>query len=307
VFGYTAEEMIGRSIMTLIPTGRHDEEPEILGRIRRGDRIEHYETVRRRKDGTLIDVALTVSPIKDASGKIVGASKIARDVTEQKQAQERHELLTREIHHRTKNLFAVVHAVVARSFMGKLTVRDAEEAVLSRLRSLAQTHVMLIDKEWQGADLAEVVRSEVSPHADRVRVEGPKLMLSAKAAQNFALAVHELATNAAKYGAFSNAAGRVDIGWSVVKSNGSGSFKFRWQERGGPPVSPPVQKGFGSVVLEQVMAEYFETPPKVDFAPAGVTYEINGSLDSIAADDPPPPPPKAAAPSKTKRPSPSRV
>jgi PAS domain S-box-containing protein len=309
VFGYTAEEMIGRSITTLIPDGRHNEEPEILGRIRRGDSVEHYETVRRRKDGTLIDVALTVSPVKDASGKIVGASKIARDVTEQKQAQERQELLTREIDHRTKNLFAVVHAVVARSFMGKRTVKDAEEAVLSRLRSLAQTHVMLIDKEWHGADLAEVLRSELSPHSDRVRMAGPKLLLSAKAAQNFALAVHELATNAAKYGALSNAAGRVDIGWSVINSNGSGSFKFRWQERGGPPVSPPTQKGFGTVVLEQVMAEYFETPPQVDFAPTGVSYEINGSLDAIAADGPPAPPPKAAAaPSpRAKRASPSNV
>ena len=286
VFGYAAEEMIGKPILTLIPEGRHNEESEILERIRSGKRVDHYETVRRRKDGGLIDVSLAVSPIKDALGNIVGASKIARDITEHKQAEKRHELLTREIHHRTQNLFAVVHAVVARSFAGKLTVKDAEEAVLSRLRSLAQTHVMLIDKQWQGADLAEVVRSEVSPHADRVRVEGPKLVLSAKAAQNFALAVHELATNAAKYGALSNATGRVDIGWSVVKSNGSGTFTFRWQERGGPPVSPPKQKGFGSVVLEQVMAEYFEAPPQVDFAPAGVSYEINGSLDAIAPDEP---------------------
>ena len=173
VFGYTAEEMIGKSITALIPDGRHDEEPEILARIRRGERVEHYETVRQRKDGTLIDVSLTVSPVKDASGKIVGASKIARDVTEQKQAQERQELLTREIQHRTKNLFAVVHAVVSRSFVGKYTVKDAEEAVMSRLRSLAQTHVMLIDKEWQGADLGEIVRVEMSPYAGRVQVEGP--------------------------------------------------------------------------------------------------------------------------------------
>jgi PAS domain S-box-containing protein len=295
VFGYAAEEMIGKPILTLIPEGRHNEESEILERIRSGKRVDHYETVRRRKDGGLIDVSLAVSPLKDALGNIVGASKIARDITEHKQAEKRHELLTREIHHRTQNLFAVVHAVVARSFAGKLTVKDAEEAVLSRLRSLAQTHVMLIDKQWQGADLAEVVRSEVSPHADRVRVEGPKLVLSAKAAQNFALAVHELATNAAKYGALSNATGQVDIGWSVVKSNGSGSFTFRWQERGGPPVSPPKQKGFGSVVLEQVMAEYFEAPPQVDFAPAGVSYEISGSLDAIAPDEP------ASLPSKARR------
>jgi len=189
--------------MTLVPPDRHDEEPEILERIRRGERFDHYETVRQRKDGRLVDISLTVSPLKDAAGKVVGASKIARDITERKQAQARNELLTREIQHRTKNLFAVVQAVVARSFSGKQTAKEAESAVVDRLRSLAQTHVMLMDKEWQGANLAEVVRAEMSPFADRVQVEGPDLVLTAKAAQHFALALHELATNAAKYGALS--------------------------------------------------------------------------------------------------------
>ena len=261
IFGYTADEMIGRSILTLIPPDRHNEEFEILERIRRGERIEHYETVRQRKEGTLIDVSLTVSPLRDAAGRVVGASKIARDITERKLAEARHELLTREIQHRTKNLFVVVQAVVARSFAGKQTVTEAESAVVDRLRSLAQTHVMLIDKEWQGADLAEVVRTEMSPYADRVQIEGPDLLITAKAAQNFALALHELATNAVKYGALSNATGRVHISWSTSKPNGTPVFAFRWQERGGPPVSPPAHKGFGSVVLEQVMAGYSDVPP----------------------------------------------
>jgi len=125
----------------------------------------------------------------------------------------------------------------------------------------------------------------MSPYAERVRVEGPKLVLSAKAAQNFALALHELATNAAKYGALSNTTGRVEIVWSVLKSDGSGSFAFRWLERNGPPVSPPKQKGFGSVVLEQVMGEYFDAPPRIDFAAGGVSYEISGSLDGVTADE----------------------
>jgi PAS domain S-box-containing protein len=254
IFGYSADEIIGRPIETLVPSDRHNEEPEILERIRRGERIEHYETVRRRKDGSLIDVSLTVSPLKDSAGKVVGASKIARDITERKQAQARNELLSREIQHRTQNLFAVVQAVVARSFAGKQTVKEAEAAVVDRLHSLAQTHVMLIDKQWQGADLAEVVRTEMSPYADRVHVEGSGLFLNAKAAQNFALALHELATNAAKYGALSNATGRVHISWSTSTSKGVPLFAFRWQERGGPPVSPPTNKGFGSAVLEQVMA-----------------------------------------------------
>ncbi len=280
LFGYRSDEVIGKSVKILIPADRQNEEPDILERIRRGKRIEHYETVRLRRDGSLIPISLTVSPVKVA-GKIRGASKIARDITERKQAEARQALLTSELHHRTKNLFAVVLAVVSRSFVGKRTVKGAEMAVLNRLRSFAQTHVMLIEKEWQGADIAEVVRSEMSPYAGRVTIEGPSLVLISQAAQNFALALHELATNAAKYGALSNSTGQVRISWSVFKPNGHRLFTFRWQERGGPRVTPPQQKGFGTTVLEQVMAEYFETPPRIDYAESGVIYELNGSLEAI--------------------------
>jgi two-component sensor histidine kinase len=153
--------------------------------------------------------------------------------------------------------------------------------VSDRLHSLAQTHAILLDQDWQGADLAEVVRTEMGPYADRVSIEGPSLMLTAQAAQNFALALHELATNAAKYGALSNLTGRVNINWSVLKPNGYRQFIFRWQEQGGPQVTPPVGKGFGSAVLEQVMAEYFENPPQIEFAANGVGYEVIGSLEAI--------------------------
>jgi two-component sensor histidine kinase len=219
--------------------------------------------------------------VKDTAGEIVGASKIARDISEKKQAQARQELLTREIEHRTRNLFAVVLAVVSRSFAGRHNVKDAEAAVVSRLSSLAQTHVMLIDKEWQSADLAEVVRAEMGPYGDRVQVEGASVMLQASAAQGFALALHELATNAAKYGALSNATGRVHISWSKLASNGSNRFTFRWQESGGPLVIPPTRKGFGSVVLEEAMAEHFDVPPRINFSIAGVTYELSGALDAL--------------------------
>jgi PAS domain S-box-containing protein len=284
LFGYTAAEAIGQPVTILIPPERHNEEPEILARIRRGERVDHYETVRLRKDGVPIDISLTVSPVKDVSGKVVGASKIARDITEHKQAQERQVLLAQEIHHRTKNLFAVVHAVVSRSFSGNRSVEDAKKAVLDRLHSLAQTHAMLIEKEWQGADIAEVVRTELSPYVGRATIEGPSIALSPKAAQNFALAVHELATNAAKYGALSNLAGHVHVSWSVPRPNDSRLFTFCWQERGGPEVMPPARKGFGSAVLEQVMAEYFDTPPQIEYARDGVRYELTGSLDAIAVE-----------------------
>jgi PAS domain S-box-containing protein len=281
MFGFAADEMIGRSIKTIIPPDRHGEEVEILGQIRRGEPVRSFWTVRQRKNGDLIDISLTVSPLKDAEGRVVGASKIARDVSDTKQAQARMELLAREIQHRTKNMFAVVLAVVSRSFAGKRTLKDAEAAVMSRLHSLGQTHAMLIGKEWQGADLAEIVRSEMGPFAGRVQVDGPPLTLGAKAAESFALALHELATNAAKYGALSNATGRVHIGWSKAVRDGSERFIFRWREEGGPAVSPPTERGFGSAVLEQVMAEHFDVPPCIDFATEGLRYELHGSLDAL--------------------------
>jgi PAS domain S-box-containing protein len=283
VFGYTADEVIGKSITILMPPDRYDEELRILDRIRRGERIEHYETVRRRKDGSLIDISLTVSPIRTAEGRIVGASKIARDITERKVSEARQVLLARELHHRTKNLFSVVQAVVSRSFAGKRTVEDAQVAVLDRLHSLAQTHMLLLEKEWQGTDLLELVRDEMRAFTSRVMMSGPTVLLSPQAAQNFALALHELATNAAKYGALSVAGGRVIIAWTVDMSEAPGRFSFHWQERDGRPVTLPEHKGFGSTVLEQVMAEYAEARPRIEFAPDGVSYRVTCALDGIVA------------------------
>jgi PAS domain S-box-containing protein len=284
LFGYTASDMIGKPITILIPADRQDEERHILDRIRRGERVEHYETVRARKDGSLVDISLSVSPLKDARGRIIGASKIARDITERKQAQARQELLAREVQHRTKNLFAVVLAVVSRSFAGKKSLEEAQAAVLQRLNSLAQTHVLLLDGSWQGADFGAIVRAEMAPYTGRAMIDGPPIMLNTQAAQNFALAVHELATNAAKYGALSSQAGQVRITWSVSAPNDKPpTFLFRWEERGGPAVTDPQRKGFGSTVLEQVMAEYFDVPPQIQFVPSGITYEVSGPLETIAA------------------------
>ena len=283
-----AEEVIGKPVTILMPPDRLDEETDILGRIRRGERIDHYETIRRRKDGKPLDISLTVSPMRNAEGRIVGASKVARDITERKHAEARQTLLTRELHHRTKNLFAVVQAVVSRSFAGKRTVDEAEAAVLDRLHSLAQTHMLLLEREWQGTDLLELVRHEMRPFTGRVSVTGPTVILNPQAAQNFALALHELTTNAAKYGALSVASGRVGIEWSVDPP-GEGAthpgdrFTFQWQEQGGPAITKPAQKGFGSTVLEQVMSQYADLEPRIDFARDGLTYRVTGRLEPLAA------------------------
>ena len=144
LFGYTAEEAVGRSVTIIIPTDRLDEEPVILERVRRGERIDHYETVRQRKDGSLVDISLTVSPIKDEKGEIVGASKIARDITQLKRARERQELLLREMDHRVKNLFALAISVLRLSGRSAGSVPELIGSASDRLSALARAHALTL-------------------------------------------------------------------------------------------------------------------------------------------------------------------
>jgi PAS domain S-box-containing protein len=153
LFGYKAREMIGRPITTLIPHDRHDEEREIIARIRRGEHV-HYEAVRQCKDGSLLDISLTVSPLKDAQGKIIGASKIARDITERRRAHERQKLLINEIQHRIKNTLATVQAIATQTLHDAPAERDA---FVARLHALAGAHDLLRDENWQQAALSDLV------------------------------------------------------------------------------------------------------------------------------------------------------
>ena len=154
VFGYTAEEVIGQPITIVIPQDRQDEERVILTRIRRGERIDHFETVRQRKHGSLIVVSLTVSPVKDAEGKIVGASKIARDITEQKRSQEQIATLAREAEHRSKNLLATVQATVNLSRSD--TPEGLKQAIEGRIMALANVHSLFVETRWIGAELSTI-------------------------------------------------------------------------------------------------------------------------------------------------------
>jgi PAS domain S-box-containing protein len=272
VFGYTAEEAIGQPITIVIPQDRLDEERTILTRIRRGERIDHFETIRQRRHGSLIVVSLTVSPVKNAEGKIVGASKIARDITGQKRSQEQIATLAREAEHRSKNLLASVQAMV------KLSQSDTSEglkdAIEGRIRALANVHSLFVETRWIGAELSTIATQELAPYSKegetRARIDGPQVFLKPDIAQSVALILHELATNAAKYGALSAAEGRIDLKWS---HGADGSLTLCWTEMGGPDIQTPTRQGFGTRVIERLVGQ-LKGKARFEWRPEGLVCEI---------------------------------
>jgi PAS domain S-box-containing protein len=272
IFGYSAEEAIGQPITIVIPQDRHDEERAILTRIRRGERIDHFETVRQRKHGSLIVVSLTVSPVKNAEGKIVGASKIARDITEQKRNQEQIATLAREAEHRSKNVLANVQAIVMLSQSD--TSEGLKQSIEGRIGALANVHSLFVESRWIGAELSTVATQELVPYSEkdekRVRIDGPQVLLEPDAAQAIAVTLHELATNAVKYGALSGTRGQVELKW-LHKADGQ--LILRWTEIGGPAVQMPTRRGFGSRVIERIIGQ-LKGDARFDWRPEGLVCEI---------------------------------
>lgn len=277
LFGYSDEEIVGKSVMMLIPPDRHAEEAGIIDRIRHGEPVEHYDTVRQRKDGSRVWVSLSVSPIFDAQGDVSGASKIARDMTERRLADEHRQILVGELNHRVKNTLAVVQSIASQTLGSASSMQEARTAFNARLMNLAKAHDVLTRESWAGANLADIVADAVEPHAggqSRFRIEGPRLQLTPSAALAVSMALHELSTNAAKYGALSTDTGRVEIFWRVEGDDNARRLALRWRESGGPEVVKPTLKGFGSRLIGRALAAELGGKVRVDYKPSGVVCTI---------------------------------
>jgi PAS domain S-box-containing protein len=277
IFGYTAEEMVGESILKLIPYDRHNEEVYILGMVRKGEHINHYNTIRRCKDGRMLHVSLTVSPIRNQDQEIIGVSKIARDITDWKRTQDTQTLLLRELNHRSKNLLAVADAIVRQTAK---STRPAElvNRVSRRLHALSINQDLLIERNWRGVDLSQIVRSQLAPLLDdvgsQVKIEGPPIEVSPAAAQALSMAVYELAANALRFGALSTLGGHIDVQWNIAEADGARQFKISWRESGGPLTSPPKKKGLGSTIIEKMVARSLQGSATINYAGTGIIWEL---------------------------------
>jgi two-component sensor histidine kinase len=218
------------------------------------------------------DISLTVSPIKDARGKI--ASKIARDITERrKRADAQIVILAREAEHRAKNILANVQAAVRLSRSD--TPEGLKQSIEGRIQALANVHRLFVQSRWAGADLHSLIKEELSPYCEldekRASIEGPALLLKPDMAQAMAVTLHELTTNAAKYGALSVPEGRVQIAWSCSPAR---RVILRWTETGGPYVKPPEHQGFGTRAIERMIGQQPAGELNFDWRASGLICEI---------------------------------
>lgn len=281
LLGYSAAEMIGQSIRRIIPSELQAEEDKLLRRLEAGELIERYETVRLRKDRQRLDVSMTISPLRSPAGKVLGASNIIGGITESKRSKAQINDLLKEVNHRSKNMLALVQAIA------RQTVPSEQGEFLQRflgwIQALSSNQDLLINNDWQGIGMEKLVQAHVMRLPlrleSRIQIEGPLVQLTSGAAQAIGLALHELASNAASYGALSRPDGRVRIRWARK----NGDFSIEWSEHDGPPAHPPAQPGFGTRVLSLMPQIGIGARTEVDYATSGLTWRLNCPAERAVA------------------------
>jgi PAS domain S-box-containing protein len=235
--------------------------------------VRGMEAVAERPDGTRVSFVPYPTPLHDESGKLTGAVNMLIDISERKRADEQQALLARELHHRVKNTLATVQAIMGSTSRSAATVEAFKDAMIGRIGALAKTH-LLLSEEGETVTFADILRSELDPFDDgskkRIRLSGPRVEVAARLAVALGMAIHELTTNAARYGALSVYGGKVSVRWTVSEDDGRRQLEFHWVESGGPPVSPPVKQGFGSRLLDTVLPGQIQAQSRIRYRPKGL-------------------------------------
>ena len=264
-------DAVGKTMRSLAP--QHEEHWfETYGRIALTGRSERFEYPAAELGHYYEVYAFRVG---DSEERRLGV--LFNDVGERKRAEDERELLARELSHRVKNTLAVVQALALQSEGKARSIEAYRQAFIGRLQALARAHDLLLEAQWRGADLKHLVEQAVAPyradHPEVVEIEGASVMITAKQALGLNLVLHELGTNAAKYGALSRSEGRVRVSWEL-ESGPSRGVRLRWQERNGPTVEPPAEKRFGTRLIERACGYELEGKTELNYAPEGLSCEL---------------------------------
>jgi two-component sensor histidine kinase len=248
--------------------------------LKTGEPIRGEEIIAERPDGSRIPILPYPTPLRDASGKVIGAVNLLLDISERKAVEEQKTVLVRELAHRVNNTFAVVLAITQQSLRTAPSPQAFAETFTARLQALAQAHNLLLAQDWAGADLADLIKGQVAPFTletdNRFKVEGPKVTLGPGQVIALGAVLHELATNACKYGALSAPLGKVDLGWDLSKDDGGEHVRIVWTERDGPQVRQPSKKGLGSRIIQRGLPN---ATIELRFEAQGVVCTIDLLLD----------------------------
>jgi PAS domain S-box-containing protein len=274
LLGWPADELITKTVRDVT---HPDDLPHELAELQQliDGKADSFAIEKRdlRNDGTIVWIRRTVSCVRKNDGSIDYFVSVVEDISARKRAEEQVQFLMREANHRVKNLLGLVQAIARQTAAD--SVKQFVARFTERIQALAANQDLLGRNAQRGADLEVLVRAQLAHFADligsRITVRGPKLQLNAPAAQAIGLALHELATNAGKYGALSTSVGRLDIGWQLD----SDTFTMGWIERGGPSVQPPDHRGFGTTVVDEMTTRALNGEVQLDFGRSGLTWRLS--------------------------------
>jgi PAS domain S-box-containing protein len=274
-FGLPRAEVLGKVLWTLFPSARETGLGRTFRRV-----MESRETLNSEAQSVLFPgrwMEYRLFPLGDGMGVRF------RDITERKRGEELRQLLLNELNHRVKNTLAIVQGIASQTFRNADIAVAARRSFEARLMALASVHDVLTHENWDSAQLRDVVTVALRPHGGddhtRFSIRGANLRMQPRSAVALALALHELCTNALKYGALAQPSGHVGIDWSVKDDQ----FQFEWQERGGPPVTAPVHKGFGSRLIERALSIELNGEVTLDFKMDGTVCRIVAPLENVRA------------------------
>lgn len=279
--GYARDEVLGQDFNFFMERGADAAAQAKIASEFKGDSEGGAEIQYRRKDGSTFWAVLFISPVHDEDGKIVQYFASFVDVTRHKEEQTESRMLIDELNHRVKNTLATVQSIVWQASRTNSDPQVIREAIETRLFALSRSHDLLTRENWESAGLADVINDALEPfgtadgRAERVTIRGENIRIPPKAALAFGIAFNELATNAVKYGAFSNATGSVDIEWKIEPGANGRRLKLQWREKHGPTVAPPQRRGFGSRVIERGLAHELEGDVHLDYRKEGLVCTMD--------------------------------